>query len=44
MSKKAKIEFEIILLETVFKNRLLTLADNNNLGIVDPKIIPEQIG
>lgn len=38
MSKKARVEFNIAVIETAYKNRLLILMITNKLGIVDPKI------
>lgn len=43
MSKRARLEFEIVVSETSFKNRLLTISVQNNLGILDPKIFLEEI-
>lgn len=42
-NKRARLEFEIVISETAFKNRLLTVSVNNNLGILDPKIFLEEI-
>lgn len=43
MNKKGKFEFDIVVIETAFKNRLLTLSVNNNLNYIDPKLFLENI-